>query len=66
MLVTLAIVPGDIRRTVDIYFATYIAPSVGTLFGLFMFLALLFMFLAMAWPWVTEKIRRIPSRVKRS
>ena len=49
---------GPISRAIDIFFAIYIAPTVGTLFGLFMFLAMLFMFLAMAWPLVTEKIRK--------
>ena len=54
-LVSLAIVPGDIRRTVDIFFAIYIAPTVGTLFGLFMFLALLWLMGTRA----AEKIRQL-------
>jgi hypothetical protein len=54
MLTTLAIVPGDIRRTIDIFFAIYVAPTVGTLFGLFMFVAILWL----GWTWVAEKIRR--------
>jgi hypothetical protein len=53
MLATLSIVPGEIRRTIDIFFAIYIAPTVGTLFGLFMFLAILWL----GWMWIIEKIR---------
>jgi len=66
MLIALTITGGPIARAFDIFFAIYVAPTVGTLFGLFMFLAMLLMFLAMAWPWVTEKIRNILSRVRRS
>jgi len=58
MLACFLVTGGPIARAIDIFFAIYIAPTVGTLFGLFMFLAMLFMFLAMAWPLVTEKIRK--------
>jgi len=54
MLIVLGIVPGDIRRTFDILFAIYVEPTLGTLFGLFIFLALLWLM----GTWAAEKIRR--------
>jgi hypothetical protein len=54
MLIVLGIVPGDIRRTFDIFFAIYIEPTVGTLFGLIVFLALLWL----VGTWVAETIRK--------
>jgi len=53
MLIALTITSGPISRTFDIFFAIYVAPTVGTLFGLFMFLAILWL----GWTWMAEKIR---------
>jgi hypothetical protein len=53
MLIALTITGGPISRTFDIFFAIYVAPTVGTLFGLFTFLAILWL----GWTWVAEKIR---------
>ena len=54
MLIALTITGGPIARAFDIFFAIYVAPTVGTLFGLFMFLAILWL----GWTWVAEKIRQ--------
>jgi hypothetical protein len=54
MLIALTITGGPISRAFDIFFAIYVAPTVGTLFGLFMFLAILWL----GWTWVAEKIRQ--------
>jgi len=54
MLIALTMTGGPIARAFDIFFAIYVAPTVGTLFGLFMFLAILWL----GWTWVAEKIRQ--------